>query len=105
VCNVVGMSTLPVCVCNVVGMSTVSEGNLTDDRICTCDLESGYYSVEGVHYNPDFCVHKHCSNGSVLVSNGMCYSYTCRLVSTLCIVSCNVTDSFCETNFLSRLSS
>jgi len=36
-----------------------------------------------------FCVYKHCSNGSVPVSNGMCYCYTRRLVATLCNVSFN----------------
>jgi len=55
----------------VVGMQTLSEGSLTADRLCTCDLQSGYYSPEDRRENPDYCVYKSCSNGSVLEFNGM----------------------------------
>ena len=76
-CIVVGMRTLRegiqgVLSCVVVGVRTLREGNLTHNRQCTCDLQSSYYSDEGVDVNPDYCLYKHCRNGSVLAFNGMC---------------------------------
>ena len=64
-------------------MLTVNEGNKTHDRVCTCDLQSGYYSIERVHYNPDFCVYHHCTNGSVLAFNGMCYTTWLHMCAVL----------------------
>lgn len=58
--------------CNFLGVRTLREGNLTHNRQCTCDLQSSYYSVEGVDVNPDYCLYKHCRNGSVLAFNGSC---------------------------------
>jgi len=69
----------------VAGVRTLIEGNSTHDRLCTCNLQLGYYSIEGLHENPDLCVYKSCSNGSVLAFNGTWYamvvikhSYTTR---------------------------
>jgi len=57
--------------CILAGVTTLTDGNSTHDRLCTCDLQSGYYSVEGLRVNPDLCLHKHCTNGTVLAFNGM----------------------------------
>lgn len=58
------------------GMTTVKEGNSTTDRLCACDLQSGFYDYDyGENedfLNPDLCMPKRCPAGKQLHKNGTC---------------------------------